>query len=76
MMIMKHYSQYAFSIKEIAELYHVSTRAIRFYEDKGLLEPKRLENQYRVYDLACLDRLETIISLNAAVCLWKASNLY
>ena len=60
---MKHYSQYAFSIKEIADFYHVSTRTIRFYEDKGLLEPKRLENQYRVYDLACLDRLETIISL-------------
>lgn len=60
---MKQYQQYEFSIKEIAEMYHISTRAIRFYEEKGLIQPKRLDNQYRVYDLACLDRLEMIISL-------------
>lgn len=60
---MKQYLQYEFSIKEIAEMYNVSTRTIRFYEEKGLILPKRLDNQYRVYDLACLDRLEMIISL-------------
>ncbi|MEO1770400.1 MerR family transcriptional regulator [Candidatus Enterococcus ferrettii] len=38
-----------FSIKEIAEMYGISTHIIRHYEKIGLLTPERTENNYRLY---------------------------
>ena len=37
-----------FGIKQLCEEFGVSARAIRFYEDKGLLSPRRV-NGARVY---------------------------
>jgi len=37
-----------FSIAELAREFEVTTRTIRFYEDKGLLSPER-EGQRRIY---------------------------
>ncbi|SDC74610.1 putative AdoMet-dependent methyltransferase [Paenibacillus sp. UNCCL117] len=51
-------------IKELAERLHISTRTIRFYEEKGLLKPdKDSGNQYRRFSDNELWRLQTIISL-------------
>lgn len=40
-----------YTIGEIADLFHMSTKTLRFYEDKGLLEPegRHEENGYRYY---------------------------
>jgi len=37
-----------FSITQLAEEFNLTTRAIRFYEDKGLLKPER-QGQTRIY---------------------------
>lgn len=37
-----------YSIRELADEFDTTTRSIRFYEDKGLLKPKR-EGQTRIY---------------------------
>jgi putative AdoMet-dependent methyltransferase len=37
-------------IKELAEKLKISARAIRFYEEKGLISPVKLAgNQYRIF---------------------------
>ncbi|MGG5316504.1 MerR family transcriptional regulator [Enterococcus sp. AZ072] len=38
-----------FSIKEIAEMYGISTHILRHYENLGLLTPIRTEKNYRLY---------------------------
>src|SRR5690349_19146802 len=38
-----------FTIREMARDFQVSTRALRFYEDRGLLQPRR-ESTNRRYD--------------------------
>jgi DNA-binding transcriptional MerR regulator len=43
-----------FTIQEMARDFQVSTRALRFYEDRGMLHPRR-ENTNRLYDAG--DRL-------------------
>lgn len=51
-------------IKEIADKLQVSTRAIRWYEQKGLIQPgKNEENGYRTFTENEAWRLQTIISL-------------
>ena len=40
-----------FSISELAQEFDVTPRAIRFYEDQGLLAPRR-EGQRRIYTRA------------------------
>jgi len=47
-------------IAETADHFDITTRAIRFYEDKGLLTPGRA-NGHRVFDLQDRDRLEKIL---------------
>ncbi len=37
-----------YSISELAQEFEITTRTIRFYEDKGLLSPAR-EGQHRIY---------------------------
>ncbi|WP_232698496.1 MerR family transcriptional regulator [Brevibacillus daliensis] len=54
-------------IKEIAERLNISTRAIRFYEEKGLITPYKQENnQYRTFTEKDVWRLQTIIALREA----------
>lgn len=47
-------------IAELAAHFEVTPRAIRFYEDKGLLTPKRV-NGSRVFSQTDRDRLERIL---------------
>ncbi len=49
-----------FSISELAEEFGVTHRAIRFYESKGLLSPKRL-NGARIYSRRDRARLHIIV---------------
>ncbi|NOU97744.1 methyltransferase domain-containing protein [Paenibacillus sp. LMG 31456] len=54
-------------IKEIANKLNISPRAVRFYEEKGLLSPAKQENnQYRTFVEKDVWRLQTIISLREA----------
>ena len=51
-----------YSIKKIAELAGVSTRAIRYYDEIGLLIPPEIgANGYRYYDKESLMRLQQIL---------------
>ena len=49
-----------FSIGELSREFGVSTRTIRFYEDKGLLSPCR-NGQTRIYDSRDRVRLKLIL---------------
>lgn len=54
-------------IHEVAEKLNISARAIRFYEEKGLLAPaKEPHNGYRIYSDLDLWRLQTVIALREA----------
>lgn len=51
-------------INEVAAETGLTTRAIRYYEEIGLLEPAaRSEGDYRLYDASDLERLQFIRSL-------------
>lgn len=51
-------------IKEVAKKLNITARAIRFYEEKGLISPHKDEqNQYRIFHEKDIWRLQTIISL-------------
>lgn len=50
-----------YTIKELAEKTGILPNAIRFYEKKGLLHPKRTESNYRVYKTEDMARLEQIL---------------
>lgn len=39
----------------------ITTEAIRFYEQRGLLEPKRASNGYRQYDQNCIEKMKFIL---------------
>ena len=49
-----------YSIRELAEEFAVTTRTLRFYEEKGLLEPAR-DKQSRRYSAADRTRLKLIL---------------
>lgn len=51
------------TIKEIAELCHVSTRTLRYYEEIGLIQSERRANNYRVYHFDVVARIEMIVML-------------
>lgn len=54
-------------IKELAGKLKISPRAVRFYEDKGLIQPrKQAHNGYREFDEQDVWRLQTVISLREA----------
>jgi len=54
-------------IKEAADKLNISPRAIRFYEQRGLLSPsKQPGNRYRVFTENEIWRLQTIVSLREA----------
>ncbi|MFE1626816.1 MerR family transcriptional regulator [Brevibacillus reuszeri] len=51
-------------IKDIARRLHITPRAIRFYEEKGLIHPKKAdESGYRHFSEEDVWRLQTIITL-------------
>lgn len=49
-----------YSIGELAQEFEVTTRAIRFYEDQGLLSPAR-NGQARVYSIRDRVRLKLVL---------------
>lgn len=53
-------------IQEISKLINVSPRRLRHYEAVGLLEPRRNDNDYRIYDDSDLRRAIRIRDLIAA----------
>ena len=54
-----------YKVGELAKLYGVSPDLLRYYEKKGLLHPKRLENGYRAYSVREVWRLNVIRDLRA-----------
>lgn len=51
------------AIRDLGKLCRVSTRTLRYYEEIGLLKPKRMDNNYRAYDFDAVSRVEMIRSL-------------
>lgn len=49
-----------YSISELSKEFGVTTRTIRFYEDKGMLQPER-DGQKRIYSAADRTRLKLIL---------------
>lgn len=47
-------------ISELSRRTGVSLRSLRYYEEKGLLKPKRLDNDYRIYDETDVERVRVI----------------
>ncbi|MFP4193854.1 MAG: MerR family transcriptional regulator [Desulfobacterales bacterium] len=50
-----------FSISELADELDISTRAIRFYEEKGLISPGRTKGNHRIYNKRDRARLKLIL---------------
>lgn len=50
-----------YSISDLADELDISTRAIRFYEEKGLILPKRTQGNHRIYDKRDRARLKLIL---------------
>ena len=53
-------NQTQFSISELAREFDISTRTIRFYEEKGFIKPSR-EGQRRIYSTADRARIRLIL---------------
>ena len=50
------------TVKEIAELTHISARTLHYYDEIGLLKPtEKSEAGYRLYDEKALERLQQIL---------------
>jgi len=52
-----------FKIGEVAEILNTTVRAIRYYEEEGLLVPHRTDGGTRLYSEQHIDRLKAIIHL-------------
>jgi DNA-binding transcriptional MerR regulator len=50
-------------IGELSKRTGVATRLLRYYEEQGLISPRRLDNGYRVYDEYLVDRVRKIRGL-------------
>lgn len=50
-----------FTISDLADELDISTRAIRFYEERGLILPKRTKGNHRVYSKRDRARLKLIL---------------
>jgi len=50
-------------IHEVAAELGLTTRAIRYYEQFGLLSPVRSDGSYRLYDATDVERLRAIVAL-------------
>lgn len=51
----------SFSISELADELDISTRTIRFYEEKGLISPMRTKGNHRIYNRRDRARLRLIL---------------
>ena len=51
-----------YQIGEVAELFGLTTRAIRFYEEEGLVKPIRQGRGRRKYSRAEIERIDMIVS--------------
>lgn len=49
-------------IGELAEKFGITLRTIRFYEERGLIKPRRASARVRLYDLAEVGRLGLIVA--------------
>lgn len=56
----KQLPQTTYSISDLSKEFDITTRSIRFYEDQGLLKPKR-RGQTRIYNLTERVRLKLIL---------------
>lgn len=54
-----------YKISEISKLYGISVDSLRYYEELGVLEPRRGENNYRIYSLKDISKLNIIRDLRA-----------
>lgn len=52
-----------FKIGEVAEILNTTVRAIRYYEEEGLLVPHRTDGGTRLYSEQHIDRLKAILHL-------------
>lgn len=51
-----------YTIKNLAALADVTTRTLRYYDEIGILKPKRVNSAgYRIYDQSSVDRLQQIM---------------
>ena len=50
-----------FTISQLAEEFDISTRTIRFYEEKGLIAPRRSKGNQRIYAKRDRARLKLIL---------------
>jgi len=50
-----------YSISELSEEFEISTRSIRFYEEKDLISPKRTDGNQRIYTRRERARLRLIL---------------
>lgn len=50
-------------LKEAMKETGLSKKAIQYYEEQGLVKPKKLENKYRDYDATCIETLRYIRTL-------------
>jgi len=50
-----------YSISELAREFDISPRAIRFYEEKNLISPRRSKGNYRIYSKRDRSRLRLIL---------------
>tara|TARA_B100000575_G_C23076430_1_gene620039 strand:- start:146 stop:532 length:387 start_codon:yes stop_codon:yes gene_type:complete len=48
-------------ISEISKKLRITTRAIRHYEDIGIIKSKRLDNNYRYFDNLNVDKLKFLV---------------
>ncbi len=48
---------------ELAKLSNTPTRSLRYYEEQGLIKPRRLDNGYRTYDDYNVNRVVQIRGL-------------
>ncbi len=52
-----------FKIGQIAKLYHIGVDSLRYYEEIGIISPKRAESGYRLYSVNDIWRLNVIRDL-------------
>lgn len=51
-----------YTVKKLADLAGISTRTLRYYDEIGLLRPKRMKgSEYRIYEEKEVDRLQQIL---------------
>ncbi len=59
-----------YTIGQISKLYHIGADSIRYYEEKGLIVPKRSDSGYRLYmdtDIWCMNVIEEMRRLDISV---------